>query len=263
MLAKVIVTIFIIILILFFVVTNISTPQKMVERNEIIKEYVAQHPDTNLTVSLYSIEMFNKEKDFWITNCTNPFLIDRNYYLATAIDSNWTLRALFEKSQMDFICGVIQDTTTSQIILTKDSPTPPQKTCSSVGGIKCDLNQKCAGNWITVTDTTRCCDNLCKTALTPEIEKPPVIQKAICEDANVIECKSNQKCISIVSDRNVTCGCAKCALKICKDYGGMICPTDTNCYGNLASTSDTNKCCLGVCYKLEVTYQDTNDINAS
>ncbi|MFA6065233.1 MAG: hypothetical protein WCW44_01290 [archaeon] len=261
--ARNILTIFIALVTFSILFGCVATPQQMVESNGIIKDYLYEHPNSKVTVAPYSEKIV--VKSFWTDNCKNSINFDRNYYLAEVEDSNLTLRALFEKSQMIFICGVITDTSTNEIIPQTNSNTLQQKTCSSEGGLICDLNQKCAGNWMKVTDTDRCCDNLCKVGLTVDSKDttPEVIEKAICEGVPFLDCNSNQKCTSIAIDRNVECGCAKCEEKICTDYGGLVCPRDTNCYGNITSMPDTQNCCLGVCYKVEVTMTDTNDTNTT
>ncbi len=239
----------------------IATPQKMVEANGIVKDYMLAHPEAKVTVAPYISDV--KTNAFWTKNCVNPINFDRNYYEALVSDSNLTLRALFEKSQMLLVCGIIEDTAT-KIIVQTDKPALP-KTCANIGGKQCDLNQKCAGNWITsATDTNRCCDNLCKAALVSgDTDENITPNRGLCEGIIITDCNLTQKCTSIAMDRNVECGCNKCESRVCADYGGLICPTDTNCYGDLNVMPDTQSCCLGVCYKIEVTVTDTNDTNTN
>jgi hypothetical protein len=245
----------------------IATPQKMVEANGIVKDYLLEHPKSTIEVNIYTPEMIKKDFNFWNDNCKTPPRTDVNYYLAKISDSNYTLKALFEKSQMIFICGVIQDTSTMQVIIQQENPQLQQKTCSSVGGLICDLNQKCSGNWVKVTDSNRCCNNLCKIGLTTTTQTdtdtntpstPTEPDLPPCSGITPLTCKTTEKCTMIKTDQNVNCGCSKCEVKLCKDYGGLVCPTDTNCYGDISTAPDTSACCIGVCYKVEETITDSN-----
>ncbi|MFA6269138.1 MAG: hypothetical protein WCW13_02520 [archaeon] len=268
-------------LLLFFGCTNIS-PEDIALANSQISNYLTQHPDAVLRVSPYYDVNYEMEKDFWEKNCPSE-IKKADYYLASAEDETTKLRALFDREQVKLRCIIIEEKASPTKPIINQVTTKP-KTCSSLGGTQCTIEQQCSGNWITSTDSIRCCDKNCIMPIKKDpcegakiVTCSPTAQKCIeemiadgkncgctkcdelsCNTVKTINCGTNETCIESAYSNGKSCGCTKCQSVTCSDKGGQICNTGFSCQGSITSAADTTHCCVGVCYKVDVTYKDAN-----
>lgn len=231
---------------LFFGCTNIS-PEEVIKSNPQIKSFLVDHPNAEFTVSPYPSYMLDSEIEFWEKNCAVQPKI-KDYFVATIEDRNTKLRAIFGRNDLQIECGVVTDNPKS--IEVDTVPESGLKTCEALSGVACNQGESCSSSWVVSKDYLKCCTGTC---VPPEQPNP-------CDGVPIVRCNiTTQNCVEQISTTDgIVCGCSKCELKTCQEMGGSVCASGLSCLGDEYQSKNYSACCVGTCFKIEVTYSDTN-----
>ena len=149
--AVIVLVVLALILLLFGCTVN-SSVENMARKNPQIKEFLEQHPEATISIDSYNLADLREDYDLVTLDCSSALLIDA-YYIVTVEDINSTYKALFDKANMNLVCGVIKNHITilpenesipSETTDTQNTNTIITNPCNMVEGIiKCNTNEVC------------------------------------------------------------------------------------------------------------------------
>ncbi len=237
-----------------------TAPEDFAKKVPEVNTYMKAHPQAKMTVYSYSPALFANEVEFWESNCGKAVPLG-DYFVVESSDSFSSLKVLFEKGDMSLVCSIEEKFVPPAHENTNSAPELSPTACVSQRGNSCMSNQSCDGEYISASDSDRCCKGVCVNNPVNNVPAPRPCDNAV----GIVTCSDSQKCVDTLSDQGKVCGCVKCEAKVCADYGAMACDMNKTCTVDFMTTPDTNRCCTGFCYSITttiVTEYDSNDGNA-
>jgi hypothetical protein len=246
----------VLLLLAVFLLGCTTNPEDFAKKSPEIQAYLKAHPHSKMTITSYSPATFSEVADSWAKNCGKEVPI-KDYYVAEIGEDASSLKVLYDKSDMSFVCSIEEKYVPAVVNPNPAGNDLPSTACVSQRGVSCTSTQSCSGEYISATDSDRCCKGGCIDNAAPKPVAPVPCAGAV----GIVACNDSQKCTQGFTDLGKYCGCTKCEAKVCADYGGLICAADTNCSTEFISVSDGNRCCVGACYSISsviITEYDAN-----
>jgi hypothetical protein len=92
--------------------------------------------------------------------------------------------------------------------------------CGELSGRICAIDEQCSTNYVSASDSTKCCLSVCEKI----------------NSCGNVNCSDDQKCVS-----------GNCVLKTCAEKNGIVCSSNQTCNGIGTNSFDAQSCCIGTC----------------
>jgi hypothetical protein len=214
-----------------------QNPEELLKENSELKPFFDAHPDAQLkSITKFTKEEFETEKDYWNENCESV-VKSGSYYKAVFADETGTITALAEVGKLKIICLIEESKSPPQEVV-EDNNEPVLTQEEEI------IEEQCVANWSCTKWNT--CSNQ--------------EQSRTCTDLNACETTTNkpsetQECVDEIIDPETCVEEWSCSNWSTCNYDRENPPTQTrscteanSCDTITSKPTETQNCCYTNCY---------------